>query len=281
MRDPEIVSAERFGDATMAALFTRGYTGYYVDVTLDAVAFTGMAATQNLARAASRVAVIDGVPVGFAMLGVRGTRGWIGGMGVAPEARGLRLGERLMRAAIESARDLRLTDVTLEVLVQNAHVASLYERLGFRDTRALEVLTRTGAFAADAPGPVAPEPITPQEVFADWDALHAEPPPWQRDRPALAHRAADLVGLGVRESGRVLAAALFIANPARGVIDDVVVRTPAHAPLLDAAIAAALARAPEAPWTLLNLPAAHPARASLLARGFTARHTQREMRLVL
>ena len=58
----------------------------------------------DLDLAASRVARAGGEPVGIALLGLRGDRGWIGGMGVVPGARREGLGRRLMAAVIEQAR---------------------------------------------------------------------------------------------------------------------------------------------------------------------------------
>src|SRR5215210_1476703 len=91
----------------------------------------------DLAR--SRVAVDNGGPVGVALLGVRGRVGWIGGMGVARRARRSGVGRGLMDAVLESARAARLPEVTLEVIEQNEPAIRLYEQLGFRDTRLLEV----------------------------------------------------------------------------------------------------------------------------------------------
>lgn len=279
---PTFVPSDRFDATAMAELFTRGYQGYYTEIRLDAAGFEGMAEAQNIDRAASRVALLDGKPVGFAMLGVRGDTGWIGGMGVAPEGRGRGLGEQLMRATIEQARKLRLVEVHLEVLVENTQAIPIYERLGFRDTRRLDVLLRSPAPLVP---PVSPlkgiEAVAPLEVFTNWDALHAERSPWQRDRRALEHWAVQLQGLGVRESGRLVAAVLFKVDAARSSLLDLAMDGAAREPLIARCAAAAVARGPQAPWLLLNLPEAHPSRPALLALGFGVKHTQREMALVL
>jgi len=52
-------------------------------------------------------------------------------MGVAAEHRGRGLGERLMRACIESARRQGLEKLELEVFASNAAARGLYRKMGF------------------------------------------------------------------------------------------------------------------------------------------------------
>ena len=77
--------ADRLSDDQLAALFNRGYSDYYVPITLDAAAFRGLVTANDIDLAASRVGGRDGAPVAFAMLAMRGRRGWIGGVGVVPK----------------------------------------------------------------------------------------------------------------------------------------------------------------------------------------------------
>jgi len=77
----------------------------------------------------------DGVLVGWIDFGVGGFEevrhvGTIG-MGVAAEHRGRGLGERLMRACIESARRQGLEKLELEVFASNAAARGLYRKMGF------------------------------------------------------------------------------------------------------------------------------------------------------
>src|SRR5258706_76588 len=87
----------------------------------------------------------------LAMLAVRGSRGWIGGMGTRPGARRHGLGKAAMIAALESAWSRGLVRVELEVLVENLQAIALYERLGFVDQRRLEVWERPASLAPPAP----------------------------------------------------------------------------------------------------------------------------------
>ena len=75
------------------------------------------------------------------MLGIRGDEGWIGGMGVATAHRRAGIGEALMRAVLDEAQARRVRRVRLEVLEPNDAARLLYEKLGFRRVRDLEVWT--------------------------------------------------------------------------------------------------------------------------------------------
>ena len=56
---------------------------------VDAAQLAAMIDAWGIDLARSRVAVVDGEPVGFANLAIRGDRGWIGGVGVMPAGAGM------------------------------------------------------------------------------------------------------------------------------------------------------------------------------------------------
>ena len=87
MSDLELRSASSFSDDELADLFTAAYEGYHVPFVVDADALRFLTVTFDLDREASHVAVREGEPVGLANLGLRGTEGWIGGVGVVPAER--------------------------------------------------------------------------------------------------------------------------------------------------------------------------------------------------
>ena len=78
--------ASRYSHAELAEIFTAGYEGYFTPFVLDEAAFRFMSTTYDDDLDASRVAVVDGEPVGICKLGIRGEQGWIGGVGVARSA---------------------------------------------------------------------------------------------------------------------------------------------------------------------------------------------------
>ncbi len=94
---------------------------------------------------ASRIAFRGGEPVGLGNLGLRGEDAWIGGVGVVSAARRSGVGEALMRALHEQARERGVRRVWLEVIVENTGALALYEKLGYEHVQDVEVWTLPGA----------------------------------------------------------------------------------------------------------------------------------------
>ncbi len=276
------VPGDHLGLEPLATLFNRGYEGYYVPIHLDAEAFALYAAAWDLDLSATRVAVAGGQPIGFALLGVRGRRGWVGGMGVVPEWRGRGLGRAAMEAVLAEARAIRLSVVDLEVLEQNNWAARIYDGLGFRATRDLDVWARPAeapAIASVASPAVSAIPV--DEALAAHAALHPQRAPWQRDLPSLTRQAERLSALGVRGAGGISALALFHPSPRGLAVLALAARPDAPSGSHAALLAALLAPHPGVGATLANLPVGDPAAAALAAAGFTVRLRQREMTLAL
>jgi [ribosomal protein S18]-alanine N-acetyltransferase len=81
------------------------------------------------------VAELDGAVVGNLILLTRKNSGTarVYSVVVAPQARGRRFAERLVRAAEERARQLGLHRIKLEVRVDNAAARGLYAKLGYAE----------------------------------------------------------------------------------------------------------------------------------------------------
>ena len=88
------------------------------------------------------VALVDGAPVGVALLGRRERRGWIGSMGVLPAWRRRGIGRRLLQQVQANARRAGLHAIDLEVLTRNTAALALYEAAGFQIQRELLVWER-------------------------------------------------------------------------------------------------------------------------------------------
>ena len=282
----EVVPASRFSSVQLAALFTRGYEGYFTPVSIDASEFEHMALGGDFDLGASRVVRLDGAPVAFAFLGVRGTRGWIGGMGVAAEARGRGLGRRVMEAVLESARRLGLHHVDLEVLVQNERAALLYEQLGFRDRRRFEVWVREPAAASPptaAPGDDGVEPVVleVEECLALYPSYHSDRAPWQRALETLRHGAGRLAAMGVRGSNGIRGWVLHRVAAGRLSLADLAVAPGESWTPVERVLERLIAAHPASTMLLVNLPEGDPLAPVLERLGARVRFRQREMTLVL
>lgn len=266
----------------MVDLFNRGYAGYYVPITLGEAAFTDMVATQDIDLESSCVIEDGETPVAFALLGVRERRGWIGGMGVAPEARGRGLGRVAMQGAIDAARARRLVHVDLEVLVQNEPAARIYEALGFRDVRELGVWARDAA--PPSPAAAADDGVVSLDVadrVARYETMRRTRPSWQRERPVVERSVQMLSALGVWEGGAVLGSILYRPVEKQVRILDVAYADGAPADVVDRLLAALSRAHPDASMMYLNLPPDAPEARAFERAGFGPKFRQREMRLEL
>jgi ribosomal protein S18 acetylase RimI-like enzyme len=164
-----LAPADALPRAELAALFTASYEGYFVPVNVDEASLEFMVTAFDIDLGRSRVAFDGDEPVGLAFLGVRGDRGWIGGLGVVPAARRRGLGRALMKAVLAEAPPA----VVLEVLEQNEPAIRLYDDLGFVRRRRLEVWSLR---EETPPGTVRTEPPRP---------LGQTDLPWQREDASL------------------------------------------------------------------------------------------------
>lgn len=257
----------------LAQLFNAAYEGYPVAMHMDTGAMEFMLDAMDLVPERSRVARRAGEPVGVAMLGVRGTRGWVGGMGVVPSARRTGVGLRLMQALVDEARAGGVRELFLEVLEQNAAARTLYEQLGFRALRRLEVWTYTGAPPAGGARAQACDPRSARRRIA---AARTAPEPWQRadetvDRldvstPAL--RAVTIAGGDAVyrvTDGRASVLQLVASgeSPAGVLLDTIRSRDGVHV------------------MRFLNVPSTDPAVAALATREAKCDATQTEMSVLL
>lgn len=276
-----IESAGGLEDGPLAELFTLVYTGYAVPMHVDAPIMRFMRVAADVDLAASRLARDGAEPVAIALLGRRGEAGYIAGMGVAPSHRGRGLGEVVMRAVLDAARSLGVTRVQLEVLVQNTPAIRLYERLGFRHVRDLEVWS----FAApDAPaGGPAVVTAALEEAHTFVRAHRAGAEPWQRADGTLAALRADgqafEAARAVRD-GRTVGAMVFRVAGRASVVQ--LATLPGEEAGATRALLASLRR-DDAPQGVrwLNLPVDHPAAAIVRGLGPALEAKQHEMAVAL
>jgi ribosomal protein S18 acetylase RimI-like enzyme len=247
----------------LAALFTRAYEGYFVPLQLDEAALAFMVRTFDLDLDAGLVAFDGEEPVGLVNLGVRGERGWIGGLGVVPAARRKGVGRTLMDAVHERARSLGVHEVTLEVIEANDAAFRLYDELGYDMVRWLEI----GSLEPDS-GEMPAE--------GDWHAAHeriraarSTREPWQRDDETLAH-CDDLRGLTTDTSAAVYRA----GADGRVVVMQFAGGDTAARETLESLRALG-------PVSIFNVPEDDPLAAAFKRLGCTVALRQRELRLSL
>ena len=190
----DIRSARSLPPDERAELFNAAYEGYLVPFHVDKHQLAFMDNAFDLDLDASRIAYRDGEPVGLGNLGLRGEDAWIGGVGVVSNARRSGIGEALMRALHERARERGVRRVWLEVIVENTAAFGLYEKLGYAHVQDVEVWMLPGA-----DGEHAGREVSPAEAREQLAEKHE---PWQRSTGTLEHYD-DMRGL-VTDSGAML-----------------------------------------------------------------------------
>jgi ribosomal protein S18 acetylase RimI-like enzyme len=179
----DLRSARSIAAADRAALFNAAYEGYLLPFHVDEPTLAFMDDAFDLDLDASRVAFRAGEPVGLGNLGLRGEDAWIGCVGVVPAARRSGIGAALMRALHGEARERGVRRVWLEVIVENTGARALYEQLGYRPVRDLDVWSLP---ASDAE-PGGTRDVPAEDAHARIRELRHGRDPWQRADETLAY----------------------------------------------------------------------------------------------
>lgn len=211
-----MVPAESISAADRAEFLTRAYADYYAPMRVTAEQMAAMDRFYDTDLRRSVVALAGREMVGMALLSSRARQGWISGVGVAPEQRRRGIGRALMEQLLDHAAAAGLTEVRLEVIVENVAARRLYAALGFQEIRELLIWRR--AAEADAL-PIPAERLTradPARLLAYADRWHGQPVTWQRAAATLAHMAADGRLLGYRLDLAVAPAAYCLVSGQNG-----------------------------------------------------------------
>ncbi len=262
-------------DHERADAFNLVYTDYFVPVTLTEQGAQSHVEAGDIALAASPLWLDDtGEVVALAALAVRGTRGWVGGFGVAPAYRGHGVSHGLIGALLDRARRIGVRDVALEVLVQNAPAMRVYLRAGFAHHRDLRTFRWAHPIVAGEVLDI--HPAIPASLLPHRARIGASPP-WQRE-PASVAKMPGLAGLACGASDAPQA---FLLSRA---FDDAITIVDIAAPNAETTIRlvhALARRSAGCPMRLMNEPAESPVCAALESLGWEEIIRQHELRCVL
>ena len=210
--------ADSVAIAELATAFNAAFEGYLVPMSHTPATLDSMISTNDVRLEHSfLLSGRDGAWAGVALLGVRGSSGWVAGMAIAPPWRRHGVGDRLMRLLIAEAERIGVRRLQLEVLDENAAAIRLYLRLGFRATRPLAVYMGVPRWPEDPPHAPKHEGrviarIRPDDALAHFVAFHQAPPSWQRDLPSLRRSANRLQGMALFDGANVSAYALYATS---------------------------------------------------------------------
>jgi len=179
-----------FPSSQLTALLNTSYNDYATPIRFRPDQFDFFVRAHDILPNQSLVAREGDELVGIVLLGRRGERGWVAGLGVEPGHRGQGVARALMTGVMENARALGMKHLQLEVLSDNAHARQLYEDLGWQMGRELLVWERD---EVEGPLPIHREravTMDPHQLLEDYfDAWHDARPCWQREKTTLRHYA--------------------------------------------------------------------------------------------
>ncbi|MCP3141240.1 GNAT family N-acetyltransferase [Pyxidicoccus xibeiensis] len=212
----ELTSASELSLRPLSTLFARCFEGYFVTIPDAPALFDARVRSEHISLAESRVARVDGEPVGLVLMARRGRVSRVAGMGIVPSHRGRKLGGAMLLPVMDEARARGDTRMVLEVIEQNVPALKLYENLGFQRLRRL-----VGFVGTSMPEQAMLEEVDPAECAR----LLPTGLPWQLAPatvaglalPARAFRLGPAVAVIADVSAPTLALRSFVVEPsARG-----------------------------------------------------------------
>lgn len=282
---PEItcrpVSEVDFDDFTAA--LNAAYADYYVHIEMTPGSLRSMMSRDGIEMDHSVVALDGETIVGTGLLGVRGARGWIGGMGVVPARRRQGIGRQMMHYLMDRARAIRLSTLQLEVIEANHGAHALYENMGFSSVRHLLILARHPVQPPARLSDYQVERFTADEMLDYYEIFHDVANCWQRDLPSLRALSGQTVGWGAFDgSDQLIGYAVGWADTFELRLLDLAVSPSAARPGAAQALLAVLHQSyPEAQGSIYNVGDDDPVLPAYEAAGYTVSFRQIEMRLAL
>lgn len=138
----DLLPASEFTLEELTDAYNRTRRDYMIPMPMNSVRLQEYIILHDVDLARSRVAVEDGVLVGLGMLGIRPEMGWITRLGVLTTGRRHGIGNAIMQALLDEARENDLPVVWLEVIQGNKPAYELFIKHRFTPTRELIVARR-------------------------------------------------------------------------------------------------------------------------------------------
>ncbi|MFA7635500.1 MAG: GNAT family N-acetyltransferase [Bacillota bacterium] len=210
-----LTEAANIGIDSLVDLFNDAYSQYYVPTVVTAERLLNLVAREDISMSHSYVALFGSRPVGVVFLGVRGTRGYICGMGVRIAYQGRGVGELLMRRILKEGEALGLDSLQLEVVDRNFRAIGLYAKLGFVPIRVLGVWKRDRMPHRSGSGTSGMRDFDIKRVPSLYvlplvDGFNEIRPCWQNEPTALAKFYSRLSSYVARAGSDEIAYALYV-----------------------------------------------------------------------
>jgi ribosomal protein S18 acetylase RimI-like enzyme len=255
------------------------YSDYSVPTHLSIPSFDRLVAREAIRLEVSAAALADGQIVGMGLLGVRGRRAWIGGMGVLPEHRHQGIGRQVMTYLLDQARGMGIEHVQLEVITKNYPAFGLYCSMGFETSRELLVLSgdrhRFKTLRPKGLLGIQIEPATGAALLAQLPDRLAAAAPWQRTPESLWQMRDSLDGFCARDAGSFVQGLCLWSGDNRQA--GIYALSGNTGEIVEMLLSRLLTYLPLAHFSYLNVPCDDPAMPILLSAGFQETVHQYEM----
>jgi len=126
-----------FGVVPAAELLTRAFADYFITIAFGEEGLRRMVQLDSVDFGLSSVLLVDGAPVGAALVARRGAVSRLAGMAILPKERQRGAGRALMEHLLAAACERGEMRMVLEVIEQNTAAVKLYETMGFERVRRL------------------------------------------------------------------------------------------------------------------------------------------------
>ncbi len=180
------------------------FADYVVSMSPALEQFAFMLRQRGYDPSLSQVAIADGRPVAFWIIGsdpqCNGT--YVIATGTTPDFRRRGLATQIFAHVRAALIERRAEWLELEVIDENRNARELYERLGFRPRRNVSCFTIPDAPMASAShAPAGIDDIPLSELQSRGPGMRDWPPSWQNGFASLARISDSLVCLGARAAG--------------------------------------------------------------------------------
>ena len=183
------VPTRNYSFDALAEVYNQGRVDYIVPMPMNGKRMAEYVHDYDIDLDASMVAIsADQLELGLIMLGVRDDRSWITRLGIIPERRGHKVGQRLAELMIGASRAMKIRRMQLEVIQGNEPAHRLFSKLDFVETRELMIIRRPPSKVDAALAPQAAEitDMKPSEV-SEYIAKRSPDAAWTEEPRSLLH----------------------------------------------------------------------------------------------
>jgi Acetyltransferases len=179
-----MMTLDNISSEILTETWNRCWQGYFYDMKYSPEHLKVWLYLSHVSLEHSCAIFVEDKVVGFCLMSLDGSDGWIAGTCIDPDYRHQGLFGILIRAQLSIARHIGLNNVYLEVLKQNYYALKVYYSVGFNITRELNVYrveNKLNAFKIKEVSSL--EPVTSDRYFEIRNSCFS--PAWQRKEEYL------------------------------------------------------------------------------------------------